>query len=152
MVWLQLIFDILPSLILGLMGLLITCKYQKHQKSMSDDRLLKELFTEFNHRYDELNSNLIKIQNEFPTLELLEKAEEKDELRNTIIDFFNLCAEEKYWHTKGRIEDEIWRSWSSGMNYWYNNVPVIKEMWKNEIKDDNGLSYYITNGDGFFQE
>jgi hypothetical protein len=37
------------------------------------------------------------------------------------------------------------------MNYWYNNVPVIKELWKEEIKDKEWMdTFYITNNNGFF--
>ncbi|MEP7321599.1 MAG: hypothetical protein ABI761_06755 [Saprospiraceae bacterium] len=112
----------------------------------------RELFREFNERYDKLNSNLYLIKDKYPTLSDLETAENPDQLKNTIIDFFNLCAEEYYWyHHKGRIDKLIWTSWQDGMNFWF-KVPAIQDLWRIEV-DSNGMSsYYIDDNKGFFMD
>lgn len=72
--------------------------------------------------------------------------------RSIIIDFFNLCAEEYFWHIRGRIDKKIGNSWQSGMNYWYNHTnPIVRDLWKEECKYGK-VSYYIKNGDEFFKE
>lgn len=84
-------------------------------------------------------------------MEELNKVENADELKQKVIDYFNLCAEEYFWfHHKNRIDPIVWKSWHKGMNYWYNNVPCIEQMWQDEIKANGEDSYYIGNGDGFF--
>ena len=114
--------------------------------------MLKQLFTEFNSRYDAINNYLVQIEGEYPTLELLENAENSNFLKQKVIDYFSLCAEEFYWfYHKKRIDNLIWNSWQSGMNYWYNNVPAIKSLWDREVETNGKESYYITNHVEFFK-
>jgi len=144
--------NLLSSVILGILGLLFTLYYSQHNKKLAHEQLLKQLFTEFNRRYDELNNFLIIIERNFSTLEALNKAENSDVLRQKVIDYFSLCAEEFYWfYHKKRIDEIIWKSWQSGMNYWYNNVPAIKSLWDQEVATNGKESYYITNHVEFFK-
>lgn len=142
------LISILPSIILGLAGVIVTIIFAISNTRRENDKLSKELFTEFNKRYGELN-------------EYLEEAIKADDIANLssktkdkVIDYFNLCAEEFYWRKKRRIDKLVWDSWSVGMNYWYNHKSgVIKELWEQETNDRGGLkSYYIKNGDEFFKK
>jgi hypothetical protein len=137
------------STILGLFALGSTIYYSRAAKKRADDLMMKDLFTDFNKRYDALNDDILLIVNSA-------KADKTFELKpcqkKTIIDFFNLCSEEYFWFKRGRIDNKIWLSWSSGMNYWYQH-DVINKLWKEEVRSRNGkLSYYIENGDEFFKE
>lgn len=143
---------LLATIVLGCLGFIITAYYSWHAKKIAHEQMLKQLFVEFNRRYDALNGYLAEIEKKYPTLEMLETSEKSEELKQKIIDYFSLCAEEFFWyHHKKRIDDIIWNSWQAGMNYWYNNVPAIRSLWKIEIKTNGKESYYITSDIEFFK-
>lgn len=144
--------SLLATILLGSVGILITIYYSWHTKKLLHEQMLKQLFTEFNARYAELNNSLIEIEKKYPTLEQLNNAEDGDKLKQKVIDYFSLCAEEFYWfHHKDRIDKIIWKSWQSGMNYWYNHVPSIKALWEAEVRMNGKHSYYIDSDKEFFQ-
>lgn len=142
---------LITPVILGISGIIATVYYSRCAKYRENDKLLKELYTEFNKRYDKLNNNLSSIvkpvdeENKMENLSITDKG--------IIIDFFNLCAEEYFWYQKGRIDNKIWKSWKAGMNYWYNHKnPIIRKLWDEETNDYSGLlSYYIVKKDEFFK-
>lgn len=139
------------TLILGIIASIIAAINFRYNWILAKDKMNKELFKEFNERYEKLNNYLYQIAQEFSTIELLEKAQNSKELQQKVIDYFSLCAEEFYWyHHKNRIGTLIWKSWQSGMNYWYNEVPAIKSLWEEEVKSNGKESYYITNKVEFF--
>lgn len=137
---------------LGVIGVIITVIFSVANKKMSHQKMEKELFTEFNKRYDELNDSL----------SLLTRSMTIDELKSTksrihkkslflvLIDYFNLCAEQYYWKEKGRISNNIWGAWHVGMKYYYDNFPVVKELWQQEIKGEGYKSYYLKSNKDFF--
>ena len=138
-------------IILGVIGYFITAYFAKSSKQIAKDNMMKELFKDFNSRYDKLNNNLVRLDKDKPSLEELKKIADYDEYHQTIIDFFNLCAEEFYWyHHKKRIDPIVWNSWQKGMNYWYNNIPAIQQLWEKEIENDGKVSYYIIDRNEFF--
>jgi len=128
----------------------IALYFSWQQKKIAHDQMMKELFTEFNRRYDDVNQFLEEIERLYPTIDALNLAPNAVELKNRTIDYFNICAEEYFWHKKNRVDKEIWNSWFEGMNYWYNNVPSIKTLWEIEIREKGRKTYYIENGVGFF--
>jgi len=143
---------LIATIILGAVSIILTAYYSWHTKKISHEQMLKQLFTEFNQRYDSLNSNLIEIEREYPTVKQFEEANNM-ELKQKVIDYFILCSEEFFWfYHKKRIDPLIWKSWQAGMNYWYNNVPAIKALWEKEVQTTGKLSYYITNKIEFFNE
>lgn len=108
---------------------------------------MKDLFKEFNARYDKINYSLHKIEAKCKNLKDLE---ENPKLKNKLNDFFILCAEEYFWYKKGRIDEEIWLAWSDGMNDWFNGVETIRKAWEGEIKKRGCKSYYIKDKNAFF--
>jgi len=142
---------LLATIILGSIGIIVTFYYSKHTKKIAHEQLLKQLFTEFNSRYKEINQHLAYIEQNCPKLDELNKSENATFLKDKVMDYFSLCAEEFFWHYhKKRIDPLIFNSWQSGMNYWYNNVPAIRSLWELEVKANGKLSYYITNEKEFF--
>ena len=115
---------------------------------MGQDRLSKELFMEFNKRYDNINHRLYRIEKKCKSLKDLEN---ESKLESKLNDFFNLCAEEYYWCKKGRIDEFIWHAWSDGMNDWYNGVEIIREAWDKEIEKRGCKSYYIKQKNDFLK-
>lgn len=103
------------------------------QKQASEDvRLFKELFVDFNERYDMLNEKLNRITGKKPTSPLAKS--EKD----TLNDYFNLCGEEYLYFKQGFILTEVWEAWCNGMYFFMEN-PRIKPTWADEEKTS---SYY----------
>jgi hypothetical protein len=142
--------NILPSLILGGFALLATIWFSRAAGKREHHKILKELFTEFNTRYSKLNEKLyFFVENNKNSEVLINKKDVAT--RDDVIDYFNLCAEQYFWYKRGRLDENLWMSWNTGMNYWYKQE-CIKKLWKEEIKNKDGkLSYYITNGDEFFK-
>lgn len=138
-----------PSFFLGLIAIFISIFYGYHSKKIEHDRMEKELFKEFNERYDKINDSLHKISKECKDIKDLEK---RPKLENKLNDFFNLCAEEYFWYKKGRIDEKIWSAWEDGMNDWFNNVEVIRKAWELEIEKRGCKSYYINNKNDFYKK
>ena len=141
--------SIKTTAILGGSGILITFFYNWHNRKLANDKMHKDLFTEFNIRYDKLNDNLFEIKS---SVRSLDELDENTHLKSKLNDFYNLCAEEYFWYKKKRIDPKVWMGWEAGMNYWYNEVPVIKDAWLEELKNNGYMSYYMKPGDSFFTD
>lgn len=113
---------------LGAAGGLTTFLYTQH---LQETRLFTELFQGFNQRYNELNQPLSSIA-ETAMLDI------DGEKRQSLIDYFNLCAEEYLYFSAGYIDEAVWRSWARGMKS-YADVPAIRHVWEQEL---GGGSYY----------
>lgn len=137
------------TIIAGIIVFLLSMNYYRHSKKMEHHRMMKDLFKEFNARYDKINHSLYEIEKKCKTLKDLE---EHPKLAYKLNDFFNLCAEEYFWFKKNRIDEDIWLAWSDGMNDWYKEVKVIRDAWEAEIKKRGCKSYYIKHKNDFFKE
>lgn len=136
------------GLFFTILSIAITWFYSLHQNKIAHEQMLKQLFTEFNSRYDLLNEFLSEIEKNYYNSDLLIDDKRCEILKQKTIDYFNLCAEEYFWYKKKRIDQKIWDAWSAGMQHWY-KVPAIQALWDSEIKE-SCRSYYITNGNEFF--
>lgn len=110
-------------------GVLAFCYFAQTQK-LQEMSLFKELFTEFNRRYDDLNDQLIEIA----TIARVPDSSG----RQVIVDYFNLCAEEYLWFSEGYIHREVWRSWCAGMMWYFDREP-FRTVWTEERATN---SYY----------
>ncbi|MCX8524688.1 hypothetical protein OF897_12265 [Chryseobacterium formosus] len=113
----------------------------------------KELFKEFNERYDKLNNDLSKLDTveNLSQLKEIKSSDINKTLYDVLMDYFNLCSEQYYWYKRKRISHEIWDSWYSGMMFYYNSFPIVKEVWLNEIIDGGYKSYYLKGKDELFK-
>jgi hypothetical protein len=138
---------------IGFLGILVSWYFSRLNKKRESDMVMKDLFEGFNNRYDSLNNKLYDIVTDSKdNIKVTNSSELNKDQKKTIIDYFNLCAEEYFWYKRGRIDDKIWKSWKAGMNFWYSHN-IISELWHEEVKSKNGkLSYYINNGDEFFAD
>lgn len=62
--------------------------------------------------------------------------------RNVVINYFNLCAEEYLWKTKGRIPKDVWCAWRAGI---IENLSIaqVKQAFMDETSSEAGkTSYY----------
>lgn len=117
--------DVIGPVLAGALGF----SYFSQQQKLAEIQLFKELFTQFNSRYDLLNNDLQSIRL---------SSEDIGENRCKIIDYFNLCAEEYLFHKQGYILADVWRSWCNGM-LWYLDDPRFRKLWKEEAAQH---SYY----------
>src|SRR5687768_17035765 len=69
--------------------------YFVQQQKLAETTLFKQLFSEFNARYDGMNEQLASIA------KLGKQADEND--KSAIVDYFNLCAEEFLFYKEGYI-------------------------------------------------
>ena len=148
--YLEIIKALTPT-ILGGIGVVITLIYSAANKRLNHQKMEKELFKEFNERYNSLNEDLRSITSDtkFEDLtKLASKTVEGKTLDLVLIDYFNLCAEEYYWKKRKRIGLEIWNAWHDGMMYYY-NFPAVKNLWKTEC-ESGWRSYYLNEKEDFF--
>jgi hypothetical protein len=94
--------------------------------------LFKELFADFNARYDAQNDAINAILSG-PTEGVL-SADKEDHL----FSYFNLCVEEYLFYKAGYIDRRVWESWYRGMKVFFNH-PRIQKLWAQDCKAD---SYY----------
>lgn len=134
----------LPTFIVALLGIYITYKLTKTSNKIAHDNLSKQLFTEFNARYESLNN----ILNNIPADKSLQLVLKDREHANCLVDYINLCAEEHYWFRQGRIDARIWKSWHAGMKEWHEKLLSLRQMW--EIESEFPESYYLENNEDFF--
>ena len=120
----------------GLIATLVTLFLSVINFYQANDRFFKELFVDFNRRFDDLRSVLSGITSESAI---------DGSQREFIVDYINLCAEEYMWVKKGRIPLDIWESWQARIKSFL-NMPAIREVFVEEL-DRARESYY-----GFFEE
>jgi len=114
------------SLIAAALGF---CYFVQQQK-LAEISLFKDLFTEFNIRYNAMNDRLLEISGKPDASSLADK--------QFIVDYLNLCAEEFLFYKEGYIHRDVWRSWCRGM-LWYMTQEPFASIWTEEYQTG---SYY----------
>jgi hypothetical protein len=107
-----------PELLLTGIGAVAGFAYFLYRQQLDETRLFKEMFVDFNGRYDKLNNDLNKIL-DGPKDGLLSVME-----RDTAFKYFNLCAEEYLFHKAGYIDDEVWKAWEKGMTIFFSHPRI----------------------------
>ena len=116
----------------AILGGIISFTFAVQKQQLEEVRLFKELFKEFNERYDKQNEDLNCIFNQS-----VEKPLSPDETK-TLFNYFNLCGEEFLYFQRGYIYPEVWQAWKNGMRFFRKN-PRIKNLWDAELQTD---AYY----------
>ena len=119
-------------IILASFGGGISFFYFVQKQKLDEMRLMKELITDFNSRYDNLNEKLNDV---------LRKGDEDPLEQNdftTLNDYFNLCAEEYLFKKLGYIHPQVWEAWYKGMKIYFEDKRICK-FWEQEEKTG---SYY----------
>lgn len=117
---------------LAMVGALATVYVGLLNYWLSRDKVMQELFTAFNTRYDKLNDDLLAISKGQPLAAGVDP-------ERVVVDYLNLCAEEYFWYMRGRIDSDIWKAWQKGMYSWL-QVPAIRSIARKESKNKD--SYY----------
>lgn len=120
-----------PDEVLTGLGLLLPFIYFVQKQKLEELALFRELFTDFNSRYDKINEKLNRLL-----------AAGSRELtpgdKETLADYFNLCGEEFLYFRRGYVLPEVWKAWLNGMLVFYGSSS-IKEYWDGELETE---SYY----------
>jgi hypothetical protein len=129
-------------LTITILGGIFSSIYFVQKQRLEEVQLFKELFKEFNSRYDGVNESLNQIL----------QGNNRQELTpgeiNTLYDYFNLCGEEYLYYKEGYIYPEVWRAWCNGMKLFFQNKR-IKGVWEKEFLTD---SYYGFNPAEFMKD
>jgi hypothetical protein len=120
------------SFLYSAVGAVLGLSYFVLKQHLEEIRLFKELFSEFNARYDVMNEQLYALFGASP-----DKPLTPDETL-LLYDYFNLCAEEYLYYRKGFIYPEVWCAWCNGMKIFYAD-PRIRTLWEKELQTN---SYY----------
>jgi len=126
------LFGVDEKFVLALLGTVISIIYSFQAQRREEVRLFKDLFTDFNERYDRLNDEMNKILR-LPSNEALSNGH-----LDTLNDYFNLCGEEYLFYQLGYIRPKAWEAWLAGMRFYYADER-IKKIWDRELESD---SYY----------
>lgn len=110
--------------------------YFLNQQHLKKARFFKELVTEFNQRYDAQNNKLLTI---LKTSEPL-----YEEQKQSLIDYFNLCAEEYLFYEAGYIDNRVWDSWYNGMKQ-FGRDHRVSELWQQEIQTNSYYEFEFPN-------
>jgi len=110
---------VLFSAIAGLWAL----AYYLHSRHADDAKFMRELLTQFNVRYNDMNEGLQKAVWSQETF--------TEEAKLQFIDYFNLCAEEWLFRKAGYIYDPVWNAWENGMKQ-YSKDFRVRELWAEE--------------------
>jgi hypothetical protein len=121
-----------PELLISIVGGVAGFVYFLYRQHLDDTKLFKELFTDFNTRYDALNDELNAIL--FGPSDGSLSPHEREHL----FKYFNLCAEEYFFYEVGYIDRHVWESWYRGMGAFFKH-PRIQALWEQDCKAD---SYY----------
>ena len=125
------------KIMLTALGSGISSFYFFQKQKLDEIRLMKELITGFNSRYDNLNETLndiLRKGGENPPRVL----DQND--RATLNDYFNLCAEEHLFKELGYIDPLVWKAWYKGMGIYFTDQR-IRELWEQEEKTDSYYSF-----------
>lgn len=120
----------------SLIGALITSYWSLNKQWLEHNQAFKDLFRDFNKRFDQLNESL----NEIVKGQFDSRTQER-----VIQDYLNLCSEEYLWYKKGRIDKDVWQAWKHGILYYINKSKPIEAYFMKESIND--VSYY-----GLFNE
>jgi hypothetical protein len=121
-----------PELLISFLGIVAGFAYFLYHQHLDETKLFKELFTDFNRRFGDLNKDLHAILSARPGHSL------SDQEKQRLFSYFNLCAEEYLFFHAGYIDRDVWNSWYRGMGDFFKN-PLIRRLWEEDSESD---SYY----------
>ncbi len=120
------------TLAITIIGGIFSYFFVIQKQTIEDIRLFKELFHEFNQRYDCMNEklNCIRSKDIDNPLSMNDKA--------ILYNYFNLCGEESLYYQQGYILKDVWKAWCNGMLYFLGDER-INALW---IEEEKTSSYY----------
>lgn len=114
---------------------IISFVYFVEKQKLEELHLFRDLFKEFNERYDNINEELNRI--------VANDGELSKEDRDTLFNYFNLCGEEYLYYSEGYVLPSVWKAWKNGMKTFFADKRV-RNLWDEDPAAD---SYYGFNPD-----
>ncbi len=128
------------KVLLSVVGGLLSFIYFVQRQQLEEAKLIKDLISDFNKRYDNLNEQLNEI-----TQPWSEENAPGSPRKSTLDDYFNLCSEEYLFYRRGYIYPEVWSAWSAGMQIYIKNDKV-RRIWDDDPSNESyyGLAEYVS--------
>lgn len=125
----------------GILGAIATLYLGTIRVMMENDKFFKELFTEFNSRYDHRINDLFNNLHREYKINKIQDFEISKADENLIVDYINLCSEEYLWYSRNRIPAKVWKAWKQGIlsNL---SIPVVRDLYLSQTRGDNEFSFY----------
>lgn len=121
-----------PYLSIAAFGGLVSAYFLIQKQQLDELNLFKNLFTNFNGRYDKLHETLNEIAQGDEGTPLT-----TDQI-NALNTYFNLCGEEYLYYILGYIYPNVWRAWGNGMKSFLQHKRIRDKWLEEELSD----SYY----------
>lgn len=112
------------STVVTFVGAILSIIYFIQKQKLEEMRLFRELFKDFNSRYDKMHADIYRIIND-------SNVDLSDDVRLKVIDYLNLCGEEYLYFKLGYIEPSVWEAWNNGMKIIVAKQP-IQTIWRHE--------------------
>ncbi len=97
------------SLFIPIFGALFSFFFFVQKQQLEELQVFRELFRDFNERYDAMSAELTKILGHGGQGDL------SDDQVKLLTEYFNLCGEEYLYYRQGYIYPEVWTAWCNGM-------------------------------------
>ncbi len=134
--------NLLKTFVLSVLGGLYTVVWASIKYKLSKDKMVKDLFKDFNERYTGEMNDLFEELRNAKSVEIAKCAKSLLRENNLIVDYFNLCSEEFYWYKKKRIPSFVWKNWENGIIENLKIEEVYKMLCKEDKRYKNGDTYY----------
>lgn len=109
---------------LGVLGTTLSLFYFIQKQKLEELKLFREIFAECNARYAEITPKLESIL-------ICQKSELNKEQEYDLVMYFNLCAEEYLYYSRGYIDPLVWEAWRNGILDNFKNRK-IRAFWETE--------------------
>ncbi|MES9898529.1 MAG: hypothetical protein ABW148_05845 [Sedimenticola sp.] len=115
--------------IAAIIAIIVTVKSLRTSIEQFNEQLQLSVFTDYTKRYQEIMLNLPEsINKEDFDFDKLDEGNEKTIKEKTLRymrAYFDLCSEEYFLHGQGKIGDNTWREWKSGIEYAFSKTAFI---------------------------
>lgn len=127
-----------PEVFVGIVATGISLILGLRAYKTENDKIFKEIFTQYNKRYDEefrdgLNAIVRRIEEQ--NAQDLSPDEE-----NLVMAYVDMCSEEYLWYKLKRLPKEVWEAWWAGMLYFFDKE-YIRDIVHREMKDQSDFYY-----------
>lgn len=129
-----------PEELIKVIGGIFAFSFGMIWKLKEEAKIEKELFDKFNARYDERFNDLLNElarnrnseESEPQIIKINGEEKELSEIKNLLIDYFNMCGEEYLWYRKGLISEIVWEEWLRGIKS-HLETKVVKATLKEDL-------------------
>lgn len=111
--------------ITAVIAIVITIKSLRTSIEQFKEQLQLTVFTDYTKRYQEIMLNFPESINE-DDFNFNKLGDSKDKTLRYMRAYFDLCSEEYFLHSQGKIGENTWREWKSGIEYAFSKTAFIE--------------------------